>query len=61
MTAAQVTALYRTVNTVPEDVLGWDYIWVLIDGVCNILIAVAALLGKVRVGWDDTWVLTNGV
>jgi hypothetical protein len=25
------------------------------------LIAVAALLGEVRVGWDDTWVLVNGV
>jgi hypothetical protein len=25
------------------------------------LIAVAALLGEVRVGWDGTWVLFNGV
>jgi uncharacterized protein (DUF849 family) len=25
------------------------------------LIAVAALLGEVRVGWDDTWLLIDGV
>jgi hypothetical protein len=34
---------------------------VLIDGVCNILLAVAANLGEVRVGGDDTWVLIDGV
>jgi hypothetical protein len=27
----------------------------------SVLIAVATLLGEVRVGWDDTWVLVNGV
>jgi hypothetical protein len=41
--------------------VGWDDTWVLIDGVCNILIAVAALLGEVCVGGDDTWVLIDGV